>query len=128
MTPISPVSPITNVAPLSMVLLVSLIKEAFEDWKRFQNDMSINNSTVEILQDQQWVSIPWRKLQVGDIVKIKKDGFFPADILFMSSTNSDGICYVETANLDGETNLKIRKALERTWDYLVPEKAYEFKG
>jgi phospholipid-transporting ATPase len=108
-------------------------------------------------------------LQVGDIVKIKKDGFFPADILFMSSTNSDGICYVEvllltaplklystvflsrakavissiilpsvcsydyslcvqTANLDGETNLKIRKALERTWDYLVPEKAYEFKG
>ncbi|KAL1197765.1 Phospholipid-transporting ATPase 3 [Cardamine amara subsp. amara] len=126
MTPISPVSPITNVAPLSMVLLVSLIKEAFEDWKRFQNDMSINNSTVEILQDQQWVPIPWRKLQVGDIVKIKKDGFFPADILFLSSTNPDGICYVETANLDGETNLKIRKALERTWDYLVPEKAYEF--
>ncbi|WZY72553.1 hypothetical protein YC2023_004793 [Brassica napus] len=95
MTPISPVSPITNVAPLSMVLLVSLIKEAFEDWKRFQNDMSINNSTVEILQDQQWVPIPWRKLQVGDIVKIKKDAFFPADILFLSSTNPDGICYVE---------------------------------
>ncbi|KAL0736950.1 hypothetical protein Bca4012_013160 [Brassica carinata] len=128
MTPISPVSPITNVAPLSMVLLVSLIKEAFEDWKRFQNDMSINNTTVEILQDQHWVSIPWRKLQVGDIVKIKQDAFFPADILFLSSTNPDGICYVETANLDGETNLKIRKALERTWDYLVPEKASEFKG
>ncbi|CDY27294.1 BnaC04g18740D [Brassica napus] len=128
MTPISPVSPITNVAPLSMVLLVSLIKEAFEDWKRFQNDMSINNSTVEILEDQRWVPIPWRKLQVGDIVKIKQDTFFPADILFLSSTNPDGICYVETANLDGETNLKIRKALERTWDYLVPEKASEFKG
>ncbi|KAG2300875.1 hypothetical protein Bca52824_037347, partial [Brassica carinata] len=32
MTPISPVNPITNVAPLTMVLLVSLIKEAFEDW------------------------------------------------------------------------------------------------
>jgi hypothetical protein len=30
--------------------------------------------------------------------------------------------------LDGETNLKIRKALERTWDYLTPEKAAEFKG
>lgn len=34
----------------------------------------------------------------------------------------------QTANLDGETNLKIRKALERTWDYLTPEKAAEFKG
>ncbi|XP_031109730.1 phospholipid-transporting ATPase 3-like [Ipomoea triloba] len=40
-TPISPVSPITNVVPLSLVLLVSLIKEAMEVWKRFQNDMSI---------------------------------------------------------------------------------------
>jgi hypothetical protein len=40
------------------------------------------------------------------------------DILYLS----------QTANLDGETNLKIRKALEKTWDYLLPEKAYEFKG
>ncbi|XP_062111744.1 phospholipid-transporting ATPase 3 isoform X2 [Humulus lupulus] len=90
-TPISPVSPITNVLPLSMVLLVSLIKEAFEDW-------------------------------------IKQDGYFPADLLFLASTNPDGVCYIETANLDGETNLKIRKALEKTWDYSTPEKASEFKG
>ncbi|KAE9607116.1 putative phospholipid-translocating ATPase [Lupinus albus] len=34
-TPISPVSPITNVLPLSVVLLLSLIKEAFEDWGLF---------------------------------------------------------------------------------------------
>ncbi|KAJ1427767.1 P-type ATPase, transmembrane domain superfamily, partial [Sesbania bispinosa] len=68
-TPISPVSPITNVLPLSLVLLVSLIKEAFEDWKRFQNDMAINNNMIDVLQDQKWESIPWKKLQVGDIIK-----------------------------------------------------------
>ncbi|CAJ2651274.1 unnamed protein product [Trifolium pratense] len=127
-TPISPVSPITNVLPLSLVLLVSLIKEAFEDWKRFQNDMSINNKKVDVLQDQRWESMSWKKLQVGDIIKVKQDGFFPADLLFLASTNADGVCYIETANLDGETNLKIRKALEKTWDYLTPEKASEFKG
>ncbi|XP_019431016.1 PREDICTED: phospholipid-transporting ATPase 3-like isoform X2 [Lupinus angustifolius] len=127
-TPISPVSPITNVLPLSLVLLVSLIKEAFEDWKRFQNDMAINNNTIDVLQDQKWEPIPWKKLQVGDIIKVKQDGFFPADLLFLASTNADGVCYTETANLDGETNLKIRKALEKTWDYLTPEKASEFKG
>ncbi|KAK6922097.1 P-type ATPase, N-terminal [Dillenia turbinata] len=127
-TPISPVSPITNVVPLSLVLLVSLIKEAFEDWKRFQNDMAINNASIDVLQGQKWVEIPWKKLQVGDIVKVKQDGFFPADLLFLASTNADGVCYIETANLDGETNLKIRKALEKTWDYLTPDKASEFKG
>ncbi|KAL6566499.1 Phospholipid-transporting ATPase 3 [Orobanche gracilis] len=127
-TPVSPVSPITNVLPLTMVLLVSLVKEAWEDWKRFQNDMSINNSPIEVLQDQKWVFTPWKKLQVGDIVKVKQDGFFPADILSLASTNPDGVCYIETSNLDGETNLKIRKALEKTWDYVTPERVCEFKG
>nr|GMD13415.1 phospholipid-transporting ATPase 3-like isoform X1 [Ipomoea batatas] len=126
-TPVSPVSPITNVLPLSLVLLVSLIKEAWEDWKRFQNDMSINNTSVDIYGDQKWLSVPWKKLQVGDIVRVKQDEFFPADLLFLASTNSDGICYLETANLDGETNLKIRKALEKTWDYVTPEKVAEFE-
>ncbi|KAM3401837.1 hypothetical protein ACQJBY_006061 [Aegilops geniculata] len=60
--------------------------------------------------------------------QIKQDSYFPADLLFLSSTNADGVCYIETANLDGETNLKIRKALEKTWDYVLPEKASEFKG
>ncbi|KAB5537560.1 hypothetical protein DKX38_015093 [Salix brachista] len=140
MTPISPVNPVTNVVPLSLVLLVSLIKEAFEDWKRFQNDMVINNTLIDVLQNEKWVALPWKKLQVGDIIRppcccyadcvgtVKKDAFFPADLLFLASTNADGVCYIETANLDGETNLKIRKALERTWDYLTPDKATEFKG
>ncbi|KAH7856369.1 hypothetical protein Vadar_000649 [Vaccinium darrowii] len=127
-TPISPVSPYTNVLPLSMVLFVSLVKEAWEDWKRFQNDKAINNSSVDMLQDQRWVTVPWKNLQVGDVVKVKQDGFFPADLLFLAGTNADGVCYVETANLDGETNLKIRKALEKTWDYVTPDKASEFKG
>ncbi|XP_075103273.1 phospholipid-transporting ATPase 3 isoform X4 [Nicotiana tabacum] len=127
-TPVSPVSPITNVLPLSLVLLVSLVKEAWEDWKRFQNDLSINNSSIDVLQDQNWVSVPWKKLQVGDIVRVKQDQFFPADLLVLASTNPDGVCYTETANLDGETNLKIRKALEKTWDYVTPDKVSEFKG
>ncbi|KAI9126308.1 hypothetical protein K1719_002729 [Acacia pycnantha] len=127
-TPISPVSPITNVAPLSLVLLISLIKEAWEDWKRFQNDLAVNNNLIDVLQDQKWVSMPWKRVQVGDVIRVKQDGFFPADLLCLASTNPDGVCYIETSNLDGETNLKIRKALEKTWDYLTPEKASEFKG
>ncbi|KAK8691507.1 hypothetical protein V6N13_075017 [Hibiscus sabdariffa] len=127
-TPYSPVNPVTNMVPFSLVLLFSLIKEAFEDWQRFQNDNAINNTPVDVLQAQGWETLQWKKLQVGDIIRVKQDGFFPADILLLASTNADGVCYIETANLDGETNLKIRKALEKTWDYLTSEKACEFKG
>ncbi|KAH7279146.1 hypothetical protein KP509_37G007200 [Ceratopteris richardii] len=127
-TPVSPVNPITNAVPLVLVISVSLIKEAYEDWKRFFNDKTINSTMVDVLRDGHWRKLPWRRLVVGDIVKVHKDSFFPADLLFLASTNQDGVCYVETSNLDGETNLKIRKALERTWDYVDEERAKEFQG
>lgn len=38
--------------------------------KRFQNDMVINNTPMDVLQGEQWVAIPWKKLQVGDIVRV----------------------------------------------------------
>ncbi len=53
-------------------------------------------------------------MQVGEVIKVEKDHYFPADLLLVSSTNDDGIAYVETMNLDGETNLKIKKALNQT--------------
>ncbi|KAH9773604.1 phospholipid-transporting ATPase 3 [Citrus sinensis] len=114
----SPVNPVTNVVPLSLVLLVSLIKEAWEDWKRFQNDMTINSTPVEVLQGQRWVSIPWRKLQVGDIVMVKQDGFFPADLLFLASTNADGVCYIEVMMNSMNIPSK-RSTLERKLDKLI---------
>ncbi|CAI9274334.1 unnamed protein product [Lactuca saligna] len=41
----------------------------------------------------------------GDIVKVEKDEFFPADLLLLSSSYDDAIRYVETMNLDGETQI-----------------------
>ena len=54
-------------------------------------------------------------MQVGEIIQVDKDSFFPSDLLLLSVPESpEGICYVETINLDGESNLKIKKGLEQT--------------
>ena len=47
-------------------------------------------------------------MQVGDVVKVKENEFFPADLIILSSTEPEGMFYVETKNLDGETNLKLK--------------------
>lgn len=54
----------------------------------------------------------WKNVRVGDIVRVRPDVEVPADLVVLSTSDSDGACYVETKNLDGETNLKVRQALK----------------
>jgi phospholipid-translocating ATPase len=56
----------------------------------------------------------WRELHVGMIVKISKDELFPADLILLNSSGPKGICYIETKNLDGETNLKHKLSMKET--------------
>ncbi|EGX45934.1 hypothetical protein AOL_s00112g123 [Orbilia oligospora ATCC 24927] len=53
----------------------------------------------------------WKNVRVGDWVRIYNNEEVPADIIILATSDADGACYVETKNLDGETNLKVRHAL-----------------
>lgn len=56
-----------------------------------------------------FVDVPWRKVSVGQVLKVHDDELFPADLLCLHSALPDGVCFIRTTNLDGETNLKIRR-------------------
>ncbi|KAI7866455.1 hypothetical protein BDF14DRAFT_1743655 [Spinellus fusiger] len=58
-----------------------------------------------------WQTTHWQNIQVGDYVKILNNENVPADIVILSTSDNDHVCYVETQNLDGETNLKSRQGL-----------------
>ncbi|KAJ6564618.1 hypothetical protein B0H19DRAFT_1141557 [Mycena capillaripes] len=62
----------------------------------------------------QWERTLWKKLEVGDLVLLRDNEQVPADIIVLATSDPDGNCYLETKNLDGETNLKLRKSLGAT--------------
>ncbi|PWZ00177.1 phospholipid-translocating P-type ATPase [Testicularia cyperi] len=61
-----------------------------------------------------WERTLWKKLEVGDVVLLREDDQVPADIVILNTSDPDGNAYIETKNLDGETNLKVRKSLKAT--------------
>lgn len=56
--------------------------------------------------------IKWKDIKVGDIIKVEDDELFPADLLCLNTGLQDGVCFIKTTNLDGESNLKIRKSVD----------------
>ena len=157
--------------PLLFVLSATALKELFEDVRRHGQDRYYNKSECLVLDPtvappeatsnamltsettHSFVSTTeskffrkkfWQDLRVGEIVKIRNEEVFPADLLLLSSSEPDGFAYVETSNLDGETNLKIRQSpaetsvittdqdLQRLEGYIIAEKPnnqiYHFEG
>ncbi|KAI5466004.1 hypothetical protein BGZ63DRAFT_120499 [Mariannaea sp. PMI_226] len=58
-----------------------------------------------------WVPARWRELKVGDVIRLSRDEAVPADIVLLHSDGENGLAYIETMALDGETNLKTKQVL-----------------
>ncbi|XP_016429148.1 probable phospholipid-transporting ATPase IA isoform X7 [Sinocyclocheilus rhinocerous] len=113
---VSPTGRWTTLVPLLFILVVAAVKEFIEDLKRHNADSVVNKKETQVLRNGAWEIVHWEKVVVGDIVKVNGKDFVPADAILLSSSEPQGMCYIETSNLDGETNLKIRQGLQITTD------------
>ena len=67
-------------------------------------------SLLKIFSDQsKFVKKLWKDVRVGDFIRLGCDETIPADMLLLWSSDEDNLCYIQTSNLDGETNLKQRQ-------------------
>ncbi|XP_030838216.1 probable phospholipid-transporting ATPase IF isoform X3 [Strongylocentrotus purpuratus] len=110
----TPVSPWTSILPLIFVVGVSMIKQGYEDWLRHKADNEVNKRATLVVRDGVIEKIKSKDVRVGDIVKVQNNDEIPCDMVCISSVREDGDCHVTTANLDGETNLKIFRSLPDT--------------
>lgn len=119
----------TTLIPLVIFLGLVIAKEGYYDWKRHRQDVVENTRQAVVLRDAnalskdsetlaeqlceddnsigvQWTHTRWRDLRVGDIIRLSRDEDVPADVIILHADGENGLTYVETVALDGESNLK----------------------
>jgi len=111
----SPLAPWSTLVVLTLVVSISVIKGGVEDSRRHEADRIANSRIVEILDinkkdSEHFIECEWRNIKVGDIVRIYNNQEMPADLVLLTSSESFGSAYIETSNIDGESNLKVKYA------------------
>ncbi|KAL2084185.1 hypothetical protein ACEWY4_019703 [Coilia grayii] len=125
---ISSLSWFTTIVPLVLVLSITAVKDATDDYFRHKSDNQVNNRQSQVLINGIVQKEKWMNVRVGDIIKLENNQFVAADLLLLSSSEPHGLCYIETAELDGETNMKVRQSLSVTSELGDPNNLAQFDG
>ncbi|KAM3614529.1 uncharacterized protein V6R79_015801 [Siganus canaliculatus] len=125
---ISSLSWFTTIVPLALVLSITAVKDATDDYFRHKSDNQVNNRQSQVLIRGSLQNEKWMNVRVGDIIKLENNQFVAADLLLLSSTEPHGLCYIETAELDGETNMKVRQSVSVTSELADQNNLASFDG
>ena len=93
-----------------------MLREILEDLRRRKSDLEINCRKATVFsggggeKSGKFKQLRWQDVNVGDIIEVSKGEKIPADAVIISSSEPLGTCYLDTASLDGESNLKLRQA------------------
>ncbi|XP_058063317.1 phospholipid-transporting ATPase IF-like [Anopheles bellator] len=95
-----------SLVPLVYVIAVTSAKRGYEDFVRHHADNVVNFTPVTVIRHGHRCEIRCQDIRPGDIVEMARDRDVPCDLILLQTSDENGRCYVTTANLDGETNLK----------------------
>jgi magnesium-transporting ATPase (P-type) len=116
---VSAMNPITAYLPLSFVLGVSMFREGLEDYQRYKSDVNTNKKSVKFIKGGRLDVGQAKDVKVGDLLLVNENEDFPADMVIVASSTPDASCYIQTSSLDGEKNLKTKRA-PKFFDQLIP--------
>ncbi|XP_021894272.1 phospholipid-transporting ATPase 2 [Carica papaya] len=105
---ITPVNPASTWGPLIFIFSVSASKEAWDDYNRYISDKKANEKEVWVVRQGIKKHIQAQNIRVGNIVWLRENDEVPCDLVLVGTSDPQGLCYIETAALDGETDLKTR--------------------
>ena len=114
---VTPVNPLTTWLPIVVIFAIAFVREGIDDFRQHQQDKITNERAYTIIRDGKKILIKSQDIYPGDILLLQRGEECPCDICLLYSSNLDGKCCIETANLDGETNLKERFAPKQTQQF-----------
>jgi hypothetical protein len=87
-------------------------------------DAARNGYRYNVLRGQAWDKVQSGELAVGDLVKVMQNEMIPADMIIIGSALAQGDCFIDKANLNGETRLEVVSSLIPTRDWCTDETEY----
>ncbi|KAA0160439.1 hypothetical protein FNF31_04308 [Cafeteria roenbergensis] len=113
-TDLSPTNQYSTLVPLLAVILLSMAKEGVEDWRRHSADSTSNKAPVRVLRAGGWAVAERQEIRPGDIVEVRTDEQFPADLVILATSAPDGRAMVDMSSLTGQERCAVRSAVHLT--------------
>ena len=100
-----------------IIFVIEIFLSTFDYISIYINDYKVNNQIAHIydIETRKFVDTTWKRIKVGQIIKVLKDEVVPADIVLLESMDHKHQCYLDNSSINGNfDNFKIKKACNDT--------------